>query len=74
MIYYQDCAYFKFDKTIPSTYGQAKCSHPKYRKFFDGSFICQGECFRKKSDKNFLTKEEQEYYNSFENEGGDSAF
>ena len=41
---WKDCSYFHEEDKI-------KCTHPKHRKEFDGTFQCQGICFRHKKDK-----------------------
>ena len=41
---WKDCAYFRKENKI------LRCTHPRYRKEFDGSFQCEGKCFRYKKD------------------------
>ena len=45
MRFWTDCAYYNDDNG-------KRCNHPKYRKLFDGSFQCNGHCFRKHRSKN----------------------
>ena len=40
---WKDCSYFHEEDNL-------RCNHPRYRKEFDGTFQCEGKCWRHKRD------------------------
>lgn len=42
---WKDCSFFHEEDNI------LRCTYPKHRKEFDGTFQCEGKCFRHRKDK-----------------------